>query len=133
MKLDKIKIIIAIVIVAITIIGTVLTVDKYFAKAEDIETHVKTIEKEHQKLEIRDELVQERLDLSITNDQIRFQQQQIQQMENFHIFEQKAEIPEMTLMEKEAMKNAEMRLQELKLEKVTKIKRYEEMKKVEDK
>ena len=133
MKLDKVKIIIVIVLAAITIIGTVLTVDKYFAKTEDIETHVKTIEKEHLKLESRDELVQERLDISITDDQIFQQQQQIQQMVNYHIFEPKSQITEMTPMEKEAMKNAEDRLDNLKVKKAAKIKRYEEMKKGEGK
>lgn len=129
MKLDKVKIIIGLLVAAITIIGTVLTVDKYFAKAGDVEETVKIIEKEHKELEIKDELVQERLDISITDDQIFQQKQQIQQMKNYHIFEQKAEIPEMTSMEKEAMKNAEIRLGELKLEKVMKIQRYQELKK----
>lgn len=129
MKLDKVKIIIGLFVAAITIIGTVLTVDKYFAKAGDVEKTVKIIEEEHKELEIKDELVQERLDISITDDQIFQQKQQIQQMKNYHIFEQKAEIPEMTPMEKEAMKNAEIRLGELKLEKVMKIQRYQELKK----
>lgn len=129
MKLDKVKIIIVIIFAAITIIGTVLTVDKYFAKAVDVEETVKVIEKEHKELEAKDELVQERLDISITDDQIFQQKQQIQQMKNYHIFEQKTEIPEMTPMEKEAMKNAEIRLDELKLEKVMKIQRYQELKK----
>lgn len=122
MKLDKVKIIVIIVLAVITVVGTVLTVDKYFAKAEDVKIVVEAIES-------RDELVQERLDISITDDQIFQQQQQIQQMKNYHIFEQKEEIPEMTSMEKEAMKNAEERLSSLKVKKADKIKRYEQMKK----
>jgi len=131
MKLDKIKIIAVIMVAAITIVGTVLTVDKYFAKTEDVKIAVEEIEKEHEVLESKDELVQERLDISITDDQIFQQQQQIQQMKNYHIFEQKEEIPEMTPMEKNAMKNAEDRLDNLKVKKATKIKKYEEMKKEE--
>ena len=129
MKLDKVKIIVAIVLGAIAIVGTILTVDKYFAKTEDVNTAVEEIEKEHLALEGKDELVQERLDISITDDQIFQQQQQIQQMKNYHIFEQKEEIPEMTPMEKDAMNNAEEKLKELKVKKANKIKRYEQMKK----
>jgi len=129
MKLEKVKLITGLILAFVAIIGTILTVDGYFAKSEDVNEQVKMIEDEHKELEGRDKLVQERLDISITDDQIFQQEQQIQQMKNFHIFEQKQEIPEMTPMEKEALKNAEGRLGELKKVKAAKIKRYEAMKK----
>jgi len=129
MKLEKIKIIIAIVVAVITMIGTILTIDKYFAKTEEVKKAVEKIDKEHAELEDQDRLVQERLDISITDDQIFQQQQQILQMKNYYIFEQKKDIPEMTPMEKEAIKNAEERLEKLEKVKVEKIKRYEQMKK----
>ena len=129
MKLEKIKIIIAIVVAVITMIGTILTIDKYFAKTEEVKKAVEKIDKEHAELEDQDRLVQERLDISITDDQIFQQQQQILQMKNYYIFEQKKDIPEMTPMEIEAIKNAEERLEKLEKVKVEKIKRYEQMKK----
>ena len=129
MKLEKVKLVIGIVIGIATIVGIIVGIDKYFAKSEEVKTTVKIIEEEHKALEERDVLVQERLDISITDDQIFQQQQHIQQMKNYHIFEQKAQIPEMTPMEKEAIKNAEERLEELKKQKEEKIKRYEQMKK----
>lgn len=126
MKLDKVKIIVGLLIAVITIIGTVLTVDKYFAKAGDVE-------KEHKVLESKGDLVQERLDISITDDQIFQQQQHIQQMRNLRVFEVRSSLPELTPMEKEAMESAEGRLDELKVKKATKIKRYEAIKKGGDK
>lgn len=121
MKLEKIKIYVALAIAAITIIGAVITVDKYFAKSGDVEITVKD-------LEVKDELVQERLDIAITDDQIFQQEQHIQQMTNYHIFEQKPDIPEMTPMEKEALKKAGERLEMLKGVKAEKIKKYEKLK-----
>lgn len=129
MKLEKIKLIIGIIIGVATICGIVIGFDRYFAKSEDVESQVKEIEAEHKKLEIRDELVQERLDMAITDDQIFQQQQQIQQMKNLHIFEQKAELKEMSPMEKEALSAMEERLSELKAEKVLKAETYNKMRK----
>ncbi len=127
MKLDKVKVILAIIVALIAIIGTILTVDKYFAKSEDVEKAVQLIEKEHKELENKDNLASERLDISITDDQIFQQEQHLQQMKNLRIFEQRTEMPELTPMEKEAIKSAEERLDNLRIQKVEKIKRYEKM------
>jgi hypothetical protein len=132
MKLEKVKLIIGITIAATTIVGIILGVDRYFAKSADVNTKVIAMEEDHKKLEIKDELAQERLDISISDDHIFQQQQHIQQMKNYSIFEQRKEIPELTSMEKEAMKNAEERLDKLKKEKKDKIKRYEQMRIKED-
>lgn len=127
--LGKAKLIIG-VIVGLIIIGTaILAVNSYFAKSDDVAKTVQIIQKEHEELENRDQLAQERLDISITDDQIFQQEQHIQQMKNYRIFEQKAQIPELSYMEKEALDKAEVRLDELKIIKSTKIKRYEEMRK----
>jgi len=140
MKLKKVQLIISIVIGLTVIVGTILTVNNYFAKTEDVnikveeiqlkvDSKVEEIEEEHRKLETRDELVQERLDISITDDQIFQQQQHIQQMRNLRVFEVRSSLPELTPMESAAMESAEGRLDELKVKKATKIRRYEEMKK----
>ena len=73
MKLERIKLIGGIIIAAITIIGAVIGFDRYYAKSSDVKTVV-------EEMAVSDELVQERLDISITDDQIFQQQQQIQQM-----------------------------------------------------
>ncbi len=70
MKLEKVKLTIAIVIGLIAIAGTLLTVNNYFAKTEDVDVKISKIEEDHKQLEAEDELVQERLDISITDDQI---------------------------------------------------------------
>ena len=122
MKLEKIKLIVGLFIALATLVGIVLTVDKYFAKSEEVEISVGEIKNEN-------ELVQERLDISITDDQIFQQQQHIQQMKNYQIFEQRSEAPELTSLEKEALKNAEERLEELKSIKSEKLETYKRMKK----
>ena len=129
MKLEKVKLIAGIIIAIATIVGIILGVDRYFAKSGDVAVQVKEMEEDHRKLEIKDELVQERLDISISDDHIFQQQQHIQQLKNHHIFEQRKEIPKLTSMEKEAMKNAIERLEKLKKARGNKIKRYEQMRK----
>ncbi len=54
-------------------------------------------------------------------------------MKNLRVFEVRSSLPALTPMEKEAMESAEDRLVGLKGIKATKIRRYEEMKKVEEK
>ena len=41
MKLEKVKLIAAIVIAAATIVGIILTVDRYFAKSGDVDIKVR--------------------------------------------------------------------------------------------
>ena len=121
-KSDKIKLIVYISLAIITFIGAVLGVNRYFAKSEDTEKTVTELIKQ-------DALVSERLDIAITDDQIFQQQQHIQQMKNYHVFEHKAQTPELTPMEQEALDGAERRLEELKKEKERKIQIYEGMRK----
>ncbi len=121
-KLNKVKLIIGIIVGLITIGGVILAIDKYFAKSEDTE-------KTHIELKKTDELLSERLDMAITEDAIDRQKQDIQQMKNYHIFEQKAQQPQLTPMEEEVLKKAEERLKELEEEKKRKVKVYEEMRK----
>ena len=132
MKLEKIKLIVTIIIAIGALVGIVLAVDSYFAKSEDVGVAIKSIEAEHEDLEAKDELVQERLDISITDDQIFQQRQHIQQMRNYHIFEQKEEIPPLTSMEEDALKKANKRLDDLVKVKDAKIEKYELMKKSGD-
>ncbi len=112
LKSEKIKTILYIIIAGIAIIGAIIGVNNYFAKTEDIEA-------KHQ-------LIDERLDIAIIDDQIFQQEQQIQRIENFRMFEQKTIEPELTLIEKEVIEKNRERLKELKDKKAEKIKRYEE-------
>ncbi len=126
--LDNIKLILYIILGGITIGGTIIGVDHYFAKTSDIQL----LEKSHAKLRAEDSLNGERIDLAITDDQIFQQEQHIQQMKNLRYFEQRAEIPELTPMEKASLVEEEKRLEDLRIKKFEKIKRYEEQRSVKD-
>lgn len=125
---NSVKLIFYIVLAGISFGGTIVGIDHYFAKTEDI----KQLEKNHIELRAEDQLNKERLDISITDDQIFQQEQHIQQMENSRVFEQRVEIPELTPMEKEAIDKSEKRLKVLEAEKKEKIKRYAEERKRRD-
>ena len=112
LKSEKIKTILYVVLAGIAIVGAIIGVNNYFAKTEDIE--------------IKHQLIDERLDIAIIDDQIFQQEQQIQRIENFRMFEQKTVEPELTLIEKEVIEKNRERLVELKDKKADKIKRYEE-------
>lgn len=127
--LNKVKLIIGIVVGLIVIVSAILTVNSYFAKTEDVEKVVKAIEEEHKELENEDRIDQVRLDMAITDDHIFQQEQHIQQMKNYRIFESKAQVPELSPIEKEIMDKAEKRLEELRKVKSIKMKNYEEMRK----
>lgn len=125
---DNVKIFFYIVVAGITIGGTIVGVDHYFAKAEDL----KALEKHHIALKVEDELNSERLDIAITDDQIFQQEQHIQQMENLRVFEIREEIPELTPMEKESINSSKIRLELLRTEKSEKMKNYAEDRKNRD-
>lgn len=126
--LDNVKLLVYVIIGGITIGGTIIGVDHYFAKTSDIQS----LEKSHAELRAEDSLNGERLDLAITDDQIFQQEQHIQQMKNLRVFEQRVEIPELTPMEKAALEKGEGRLEDLKIIKMDKIKRYEEQRSMKD-
>ena len=121
-KLEKIKLYLAVFVVAASAVGVVLTVDRHFAKSDDVQKTVKS-------LEGSDQLIEERLDLSIIDDQIHLQEQQIQRIEDWRVFEQKTESPELTPAEKEIVEKAKEDLDELKKKKDERRKQYEEMRK----
>ncbi len=125
---DTVKLICYVILAGITIGGTIVGVDHYFAKTEDLEA----LKEHHIELRVEDELNSERLDIAITDDQIFQQEQHIQQMENLRVFEQRVEIPELTPMEKESINNSKIRLKVLKTEKVEKMKSYAEQRKRRD-
>jgi len=108
----------AVVITALTvIIGGALSVNQNFAKSTDVA-----------KLQSHDELLGERLDISIVDDQIFQVEQQIQQMQNYSIFEQRADPTPPTPMEEQALYFEQQRLEELKVEKKRRIESYEQAK-----
>jgi len=119
MKLGKVQIIVGLIIACITIGGTLFAIEKYFAKDAEVKEDVKELKE-------NDELITERVDIGISNDQVFYQEQQIQQMENFQIFEQRTAPVEPTPLEKEALKQAKVRLETLKGQRAQKVKRYEE-------
>ena len=113
----KIKFLAWIIFTASAILATVFSLYHYFAKTEDV-----------QQLERHDVLLEERLDIAIVDDQIFQVEQQVQQMKNYTIFEQRTNSVELSSLEKEAIEDAESRLDELKKEKKRKIESYERMK-----
>ncbi|MHA1469477.1 MAG: hypothetical protein ACTSSP_02815 [Candidatus Asgardarchaeia archaeon] len=119
MKLGKVQIVVGLIIGIITIGGTLFAIEKYFAKDAEVKEEVKV------RVE-NDELINERVDMAISDDRVFQQQQHIQQMKNYQVFEQKKEPAPPTPMEKEALKQAEARLSELVIERQVKGKRYEE-------
>lgn len=130
MELGKIKIVIAIVIGLITISGAIIGFENYFAKDAEVKEDVQAV-KEDVKEEVKvreenDELINERVDLAISDDRVFQQEQQIQQMENYQIFEQRSAPVDPTPMEKEALKQAGVRLGALKAQRAKKVRRYEE-------
>jgi len=113
---DKlIKTIIAVVLAFIAIVGAIIGVDKYFAKDEEVKKN--------------DNLIIERLDMSIIDHRIYEQEQQIQKIENWKRFEQRVEEPELTPFEKDFLKDVQEKLKELKVRKEEGLKRYNELKK----
>jgi len=119
-KLENLKLYLAVFVVAASAIGVVLTVDRYFAKSGDVEKAVEV-------LKTSDELIEERLDISIIDDQIAQQQNYIQRMEDWNVFEQKAQEPQLTQLEEETLEKAKERLEELKKKKEQREKQYQEM------
>ena len=113
---------ITLILFFITCGGSLLAVDKYFAKQSEVKTEMK-------KLETNDKMIGTMLDVTISSHEIYEQEQHIQNMKNYHIFEQQKDVPEYTDMEKDALEQAEDRLEELKIEKDLKIQQYEEIKK----
>jgi hypothetical protein len=117
--LDKIKSIVYILIAIITIGGTAFGVEKYFAKASDVTAATA-------KLENSDKLINQRLEISIIDDQIHREQMQIQRIEDWGKIEQRTVVPKLTIIEKEVLDKAKIRLEKLEKRKVDKINQYEE-------
>jgi len=117
MSWDKLKVILGVITSIIFLIGIVIVVESYFAKNEDVETVV-------EKLEKNDELIHQRLDLGIIDDQIFQQEQQIYRIKDLTSIERK--VKPMTPVEKEVLDKNEKRLEELKQRREKKIERYEQ-------
>jgi hypothetical protein len=93
-----------IVITLATIATVIVSINAYFAKSTEVG------------------IVEERLDLKIVDDRIFQQEQQIQQMKNYQIFQRAEPEPELTPMEEEAIRQAETRLRQLEQEREIKEK-----------
>ena len=105
--MEKVKTIFYVILAVIAIVSALFAVERYFAKS---------VEVEH---------IDERLDISIIDDQIFQQEQAVQRIEDFQRYEQRTVEPELTQIEKEVLKKAEDRLIELKSRKEEKINAYE--------
>jgi hypothetical protein len=110
MKIEYIKTIFYIVLGIIALGTSVLTIDKYFAKDREVK------------------LVAKRLEISIHDSEVFRQEQHIQQLHNFRVFEQKKKGTELTDIEKDTFDKADKRLEKLEKEKDIKVKQYEEIK-----
>ena len=117
MSWDKLKVILGVITSIIFLVGIIVAVESYFAKNKDVETVV-------EKLEKNDELIQQRVDISIIDDQIFQQEQQIYRIKDLTSIE-RIEKP-MTPVEKEILDKNKKRLEELKQRREKKIERYEQ-------
>jgi len=116
--IDTLKIIIYITIGGITIGGTIVGIDHYFAKSTEVEV-----------LKNRDQLFEERIDISIVNDRIYQTRQQIQRIEDKRILQYDPEPKDFTITEKEWLEKEKKELERLEKEKEEKIKTYDEIRK----
>ena len=112
------KAVLGIIISLITIFGALFAVNSHFAKAEDV-TEVSV------EAEIRDQLIEERLDISIQDDKIYRQEQYIQRIED----NVKLEGRSPTATEEEILEEREQEVKELKQQRTKKADYYEQMKK----
>jgi hypothetical protein len=117
MTWDKLKVILGVITSVIFLIGIMFTINNYFAKNVDVEVAV-------ERLEENDKLIKDRVDISIVDDQIFQQEQQIYRIKDWAAIERKER--EMTSIEKETLEKQEKRLEELRIKRERKIKDYEQ-------
>jgi len=115
-KMNYIKNTFYIILSLIAIGGALFGIERYFAKSEQV-----------QKLESHDKLFEERLDISILDDRIYQQSQQISRIQDLTMVERTERA--LTEAEKEVLKNKKEELEELKRNREQKIKYYEERRK----
>lgn len=123
--IDKVKFVFYIVVAVVTILGAIFAVDKYFAKSEMVNTLSDELKQRYDALVKKDVLINERVDISIIDDQIFQQEQTIQKIEDWQRFEQRAVEPELTPIERETLDKAKTRLETLRTRKEDKIRQYE--------
>ena len=107
-KIRYIKLAFYIILSMIGIVSAVVAFMSYFAKAKTVE------------------LIQERVDIGISNDQIFQQEQQVRQWENESKFQKRKKPPSDT--EKKIIEEEEKRLKELEQAREEKIERYKKAK-----
>jgi len=113
--IDKMKPLVYIILAMITLGGTIVAVNGYFAKSEEVST-----------LKNNDSLIEERLDIAITDDRIHMEEARLRRMEDWQKFEQKSVQPELSPMEKEVMDEALKKIEELEKEREMKLESYEQ-------
>ena len=114
-KMDYIKNTFYIILSLATLGGIVFSIDKYFAKTSQVES--KVIE-----LKANDESLAERLDISIEDDRIYQQQQQISRIKDLTTIERKER--DLTNAEEEILREKKKRLEELKKAREQKLEYY---------
>jgi hypothetical protein len=117
-SLEKAKFIVYIVLAAITMLGAIFGVERYFAKESEVQAAVSELQKS-------DNSLSQRVEIAIIDDQIFQQEQTIQRFEDWQRFEQRKVEPELTPIEKETLAKAKDRLEKLEQRKEEKIKQYE--------
>ena len=105
--MEKVKNIFYIVLAVIAVTTALFTIERHFAKSKEVEN------------------IDDRLDISIIDDQIFQQEQAVQRIEDFQRYEQRTVEPELTPIEKDTLKKARERLDTLKNRKEEKINAYE--------
>ncbi|KKM17330.1 hypothetical protein LCGC14_1676890 [marine sediment metagenome] len=120
MELKKISITIGIIVGLIVICGTLFTITSYFATSADVEIKVTELEK-------TDALIAERMDISITQDEIRWHRQQKIRIEDKIIIQTVPRKP--TEAEKAAIRDKEEEIARLEKEIERKKEFYQEIRK----
>jgi hypothetical protein len=113
-SLEKAKFIVYIVLAAITMLGAIFGVERYFAKESEVQAAVSELQKS-------DNSLSQRVEIAIIDDQIFQQEQTIQRFEDWQRFEQRKVEPELTPIEKETLAKAKDRLEKLEQRKEEKI------------
>ncbi len=103
----------------ITLAGTVLAIDRYFAKKTSVDAMAK-------QMDTSIDIITERMDIGITDDQIFRQQQVIRKWEVNAKFEKRKDGP--TDIEHEIIEQEKVRLSQLQQQRREKIERYKSKK-----
>ena len=122
MQLTKAKTIVGIITGLITIVGAIFLIEAYFAKSGDVDEKFKEVKVERT-------LIQQRLDISISDDQVFQQQQRVKRVGDLRYEKKEREMTEEEEKElTELIEEEKKELRKLEKRREKKIERYEQSK-----